>query len=645
MPRYNGPTGSVLPNPVPGFPTPPPPKPAPDPGTNPLPSPVPTPTPVPAPTPVPTPPATPGGAQPVTTPRTQTTRAPGVTRRNNSTAITGENWHFWWDYNRDPYLKRKKLLFLDRAVRTESAEFFFGRRTGRATQDTSRPGRALVRAHLLPAIRKALKDPAHQVRYRAAVALGKAGEPEDLSYLLEALADRDELVREGATIGITLLTTPAARGVLLGLLDGGKEARLLLQNARPTDELRGIAALGLGLLARKHPSTDVDQAIRRALMRHSVHPDHDHHIPMCSVIALGLLDVEPQAGRKLSLHLRRIATARSGVSDWVKAQAVLALGRLQATHGQPADPGDMAFTLDVLENDRNANLRRSAALALAHLGRGVSEPDARAVQALARKVEKGKDRLTRSFALISLGQLGGTMAHQALTRTLLREKGPLRAFAALGLGILCGELADRKDTEPDFRSRGLSFLHATFRRTRSPDQKGALAIALGLARDRNAGPLLLEAFKVSSDAKFRGDCAVALGLVDHLDAGGVLLDVLKRQNTDPRLREHAALGLGLMGSRLAVAPLVRALRTERSHYALTAITQALGLVGDRSAVQPLAGLLDPSRQSNERRAYAAWALGTLGDPRPEPAFTSIRTNHNYHAACVNLNALLILVDL
>jgi len=620
-----------------------PPPPSSPPGANPNPQPSPTPS---TPPDARTPPS-PSGSSPAGA-RAAGPRGTGVTRRSKDAAITGENWHFWWAYNRDRFLKLKTRLFADRSVHSESAEFFFGRHTQRAARDTDRPGPALVRDRLLPRLLDALKDPTFQVRYRAAVAVGKVGGEGELDALVKALGDRDELVREGATVGIALMAVPKARSVLIALLEDKAEGRRLLGGRSGTDELRGIAALGLGLLAHAHPGIDGDGSMRRVLMRHSLDPKHDHHIPMAAVISLGLFKEAPQTVREITKHLKGLTDRKRGAPEWVRAQAVLAIGRLVASNPGQVDPTNLEFLIDTLEGAKSAGMKRSAALALGCVAMVLDGPDSGATRALAQELAKGKDRLTRCFAAVSLGQMGGSTALQALTRGLLRHKHQLKVFCGLGLGILCGALAERREAESvddQLRMKGVQYLRTAFERTRSPDLKGGLAIALGIAGDRPAGSMVLEAFRAARDTVLRGDCAVALGLLDHTAAAGVLLDTMKRAKADPRLREHAAVGLGLMGSRAMVRPLVEALRTERSHYALTAITLALGLVGDRTAVDPLTALLDPKKHPSYTRTYAGWALGSLGDHRSLPVLTPVRSNHNYHACCVNFNAMLVLIDL
>ncbi|QSZ67848.1 HEAT repeat domain-containing protein [Methanofollis aquaemaris] len=87
----------------------------------------------------------------------------------------------------------------------------------------------------------------------------------------------------------------------------------------------------------------------------------------------------------------------------------------------------------------------------------------------------------------------------------------------------------------------------------------------------------------------------------------VLLAALR--DPDWRVRYRAAEGLGLIGERRAVAPLVRALKDEREHVRYMA-AKALGQIADpaaRGALLPL--LRDPNPPA---RKAAATALGQIG---------------------------------
>ncbi len=73
----------------------------------------------------------------------------------------------------------------------------------------------------------------------------------------------------------------------------------------------------------------------------------------------------------------------------------------------------------------------------------------------------------------------------------------------------------------------------------------------------------------------------------------------------------------------AVAPLVAALRSERSEAVREQVARALGLTGDPAAVDPLLAALQHDRGPHVREA-AAEALGRLGDARAATALAIAR---------------------
>ncbi len=84
------------------------------------------------------------------------------------------------------------------------------------------------------------------------------------------------------------------------------------------------------------------------------------------------------------------------------------------------------------------------------------------------------------------------------------------------------------------------------------------------------------------------------------------------QDEDPRLRETAASGLGLLGDARAVEALIAALEDEDWEVRLEA-AGALGEIGDAGAVEPLIVALQD--EASDVREEAAGALGEIGDAR------------------------------
>jgi HEAT repeat protein len=171
------------------------------------------------------------------------------------------------------------------------------------------------------------------------------------------------------------------------------------------------------------------------------------------------------------------------------------------------------------------------------------------------------------------------------------------------------------------------------------DLKGAPAIALGIARDEEVGPLLLRSLREHRAVEYRGHLAVALGLTGHRAATETLRRLLAGSSRRPELRREAAVGLGLLGDCDTVPAMVRMLRTARSTYVMASITQALGVVGDHRAVKPLVEVASAPRTRSVTRAFACVALGTVGENEPLPPLSRVFADHNYLATTSLLMSL------
>jgi len=294
-----------------------------------------------------------------------------------------------------------------------------------------------------------------------------------------------------------------------------------------------------------------------------------------------------------------------------------------------------------LKSDKISHVRRSAAIGLGML---IGDPGAfpAAMRVLETAYGKVKDNQTRHFSAIALGQIGGDAAYRILTTDVAKARGQKRVYAALGLGILCREALD----EPEWTARrmaALRLLRKGFGSTRASHLRGGYAIALGIARDGEAGSMLLDALKETRDPDLRGYLAVALGMVCHTPAVARLGALLEESKNLPMLNLRATIGLGLMGAREFIPALVQSLGSERSCYMLCAKARALGYIGDRTAVPALLNMVSNPDKQASIRGFAIQALGNIADPEPWPLVSRITTNHNYLASTECLNVMLAIL--
>jgi len=632
---YNGPGGSVPPSAQPpGSPTPPP-SPTPTPGPSPTPSP--TPGPSASPTPTPTPGAAPFGSPGASIGARPAGGVSGATtaRRNAGGASTSfEDWDFWWGFNKDSYLNLKEHLFRQR-FESETAEFFFGRRTKRVARDTSRPTREFVRVHLIPRLVQALDAQHPDIRDSACIAIGKVGGASEIPHLRRMIRDDVRSVREGAVIGLGLLKAKESIPALAAILRADREGARLRGGREPEYRLRSFAAIGLGLCGDNEK-----EEVRSLLMRISSDRRLNRNITVNAAIGLGLLQGDATYLKKTAKHLEDLATESGRNDDWVRAHALVALGRLTQRNGLSPDPATVNTVTRLARRDRSNHVRRSAIIALGSLIKN-PEDHPNAIKVLRTATVRARDNQSRNFAAIALGQIGGDAAFKTLRDGVLRHRNQRGAYAALGLGILCEKLI-RADTETGAQQRlsGLSAIRTAFAKTRDPQVRGGLAIALGIARDHGAGEVLLATMKKTRDVSLRGYLAIALGMVNYTDAVDYLTRVLNGSTNLPLLKQQVAIGLGLMGTREIIRPLIAAMKTARTTYAKGSITKALGLIGDRTAIRPLAALLIAKQENALTRGFACVALGSIGEDEHVPVLSSIAANHNYLASTESLSELM-----
>ena len=592
------------------------------PGPTPQPDPKPT---TPTPTPPPLPSGSPSGASRATGAGSTSGAGTGFTR-NPRSRNTGsfEDWEFWWGFNKERYLNLKKHLFRHRAVVTETGDYFLGRRTGREVVDTTRPTPEYVRTVLIPGLLDMLKASHPDIRDSACIALGKVGNAAEVDSLCRMLEDNITGVRKAAVVGLGLLRTGRAIEPLLAILEAGQPGRNLRGGRTPESAMRAMAAAGLGLTGDNENGD-----VKRALMRYSRSINVHKDIRVNATVALGLLRGSKAYVGEIAQHLKTlVATPR--FDDFVRAHAVVSLARLLDRNAVAVDQDTLRFLGRLVRRERASHVHRSAVIALGLL---VKDPHDHAdgLKLLHRELMRGRNSASRNLAAIALGQTGIAAVFRPLQKVVLKAKGQQGAYAALGLGILCDEFRGNKERS-ELHLKGLNTLEAGFRRVKNPQIMSGYAIALGIARHREAGKDLLEAMKKNRCATLKGYLAVALGMVEYTPAVEYLRVVLANTDNLPLLKQQTAIGLGLMGNRSVASALVQSLKEDSSSFVQASITQALGYIGDRKSILPLTAILTDPGARNLTRGFACVALGTIGEDALVPVLSELFVHHNFLAS-------------
>lgn len=606
--------GGVYVPPPPDPPPPPPPDPLPPPAKpQPVPNPrAPEPTPPPSdPRPIPTPPST-GGGTPTppptglpppprgapTPPSSQPT--PG-SRPRRTGGVDVEDWSTWWYYSRARYfLRRERVASGGGLGVTTGPKAPLDPGEEEAAED-SWMGRSTA------ALRKVFPDPDTEIFTGCAVALGKAGDPLDAATLVELARGRyrNPTIRESLVLGLGLLgrESPGTREVLLEIL----------RDRADTPRLRGFAAIALGLSG--------DAGAAPALLATAAERGAQKDPAVGALVGLGLL------GEDLVVPdlVEMLGDASDSDARALRPFAAFALGRI----GGPESVKALGRTL----SDGDPQVRRASLLAL-----GECDPaDARAlVPALSHAAREDRDRPSRSFAMLSLGRIGGPAAFETLARCFgLGDRGE-RNFAALALALYGRGLDDVEG-----RRRIASLLRGEFEGREDAGYRGALAISLGLLADARAVPALRAVVRDRGDPELRGHCALALGMIGAPEAAADLrAAALEKGSAD--LQREAALGLGLLGDGEAAGTLAALVGDSSSEYVRASAAQALGQLRGPRAAAALEGLLLDGKASGAARGQAAVGLGLLLDPRPLGAMASLSPGLNYLAPSpVLLEALTI----
>lgn len=486
-------------------------------------------------------------------------------------------WEFWWYFNREPLIGLREALFDQQAGQAAVDEPF----TKLKQED-----RAQV---LVKRLVFSLRDSNPAVRAQAVLALAKSQEPSARPGIANALEDKEFSVRLAASVA----TGVWHNTFFLGRLEE------MLKNDGLEMQARFNAAIALGLIG----GAQTAEAFRQMLS-----PGPFKALPPQVQAALAYAVGVARENENVPL-VRALLDDRAVTDPHARAYLALALGKT-------GTDADLPRVYQLL-SDMDAQVRRSAVIGLGVRLRGTNGAgaSAEAVKQLIAISKNDDDVMTRNFAYITLGYIGGGDAVKHLRDALGRENATQQTFVALALG-LTGD-AD-----------SVSSLLMHFEREADQSAKGAFAIALGLMRDKKAAPALRKAFEAAGEPVLRGHIGLALGMVRDPDSVKPIVSAFAGAN-DLELIPNLAIALGLLGARPAVTDMIARAKKEPNEYVKQSLLYSSGLVGDASALAPLAALLDSEKEVAYVREYATAALGLLGEERPIRAIAMLTIDSNY----------------
>lgn len=608
-------------------------------------------------------PGAPAPAAPTTpapsTPGAPTTPAPGVPRSGGGPKTGGgtptdlddlSGWQFWWEFNKDPFIKLKDAIHNTTAT-TGSDEFFMGATARVAAEDTAKPSDTDKLETILPALKKALDSTDQRDIVGACViAMAKIGMNHPKFDLLpiftKTLVTFDQEIRETAALAMGISQMPDAIQPLRHLALDDAEGRKLVEKAEVDARTRSFAVYGMGLVAYAQQDVAVKKvALETCSKLLRAHKTMNRNILVAAVNAIGLLNPDRQQESDPNSVLNKALDEL----DWFYKEKMGRGRELIQAHVPPAvckllGRGDEGRRKVYKESYRKVlaggkkhspDVYRSAALALGQL---VEPKEVNYCKALANYSKKGKDEQARYYAMMSLGQIGGDENKAELLKTLVKGKKALeRPWAALSLGVMNFNRFEADESAKVDNLVG-DALMKQFKEVKTPQARSAFAIALGLARYSDAAPELLSTLidKKHQD-EFAGYICIGLALMDYKKAKSQIHEICRNAVRRNRLLQQAAVALGKLGDRSVTDTLTKMLSEESTNLAkLSALAGALGFIGDRRTIKPLVKMLHNEDLTPLSRAFAAVALGGVADKEPLPWNSKIACNMNYRAVVETL---------
>ena len=551
----------------------------------------------------------PGGA-PAGAPGTGPAAAPGAgtTGGGSKKGASDANlsWSAWWFFNDDKYLNLKAKIRADENE-TDNADIFAGDYD--STVETTRVNAKTIREKINPVLKLALKDKYYDTRAAALIALGKTGEDDALAEFETLTNDTDKRVRESSFLAMGILGNKAAIPTLIEVMNDTKKARKMV--GRPNGVLtrtRSFAALAIGLIGSRHADLSDTQAVS-ALVDMIKSKEKTHRdLKICPIVALGLM-----RSKEAVPFLVKFFQDRKNQS-WERAYAATSLGKI-------GDPTAVKPLLKGLSDKQNAVIQSSAIA----LGIIAKPGNADVTKALQKQVKSGADLGAKNFSIIALGEIGGLDNRNYLARLIKKGNSFKRTFSALGLAVYMSK--NHGDPEKDEICKNLL---KYFNAEKNPDIRGANAIAMGIMKYAEAGPSILAALKKGGQASLRSNLCISMGLMGYEEGIKEVRNTV-RDKGDIDLRRNAAIALGLLGDRDALKVLEDEISdSSKSKAVHGAVTQGLGFIGDVSAVPTLVKFVRDSKKFQDvTRAFAAVALGLLGDKDNIPVIAKISENNNY----------------
>jgi HEAT repeat protein len=597
-------------------------------------------------------------------------------------------WQFWWGFNREPYLNLKAHIHTG-AVQTGSDAFFTGAEGTSNSRDALRPSDQIVRSKVVPALIKALNsEQSNDIVTGCLIALAKIGDAKNeggdgksqmAEEIKKSLTSGNQEIQETAAVALGILANEQNIPLLEALLfnDGAKLRDFEINyNSAVPERTRAFAAFGLGLIGFK-ASEEGRQSIVNALVKMldgEAKSMGARDIPVACLSSLGLTALAIKDDASAAVELGSSTPKPAQVTNrqeqilWLlnyfesdqpfmnRAHAPVAIARLlkdaAPDYWLRAQVGNrFVKSIAKVSTDQN-EIKQSCILALGQIGDCDDDAVDKSIRAALMAVtDELSDEQAKYFSMIALAQVAGRPgvgeggplkglegkgnARAFLLERLEKGKAEARSWAALAVAVLERSLEDKQQmSSPDSKA----MLRTALADSKSPAEVGALSIAVGIAKVTEAKDVLREKFEKISEPEAKGFAAIGLGLMDDRPAIALITDVVRKSKFQPELLKSAATGLGLLGDKEIVPELIEMLGTASGLSSQAAISSALGTIGDVRSIDPLIKMLEDKEKTERARGFAAVALGIVSDKEELPWNAKISIDANYRANTTTLTS-------
>jgi HEAT repeat protein len=603
--------------------------------------------------PSPSGPTTGGGTNPTTGgggggggSRSPTTGARGVQLDPDLT-----EWKFWWEFNKDSYIRLKDKVY--EGTETGSDDFYLGNRR-QSSRNALKPTAEDVQNEILPALKKAIDSTENRdITSSCMVAMAKIGSNHPDFRLIDVFQPR--LREPDQAIGIAAIAGEDEVNLLIDLALDRPKARDAA--GRPIDfRTRSFATYGLGLLAHETSKTTI-KAQAFAVMQQLLTDDKasDRNIKVAAINAIGILDIgsstEPDRqllGEALQCLETYYGKSLGAGEQLIQAHCPTAIAKLIGRDHDRSGHFKQLFAADLQGKGkvkRSANdIFRSCAMALGMLTLPYDDsneklcPDAAYSKLLLDTYRGHKDAQTRNFAVLALGQIGGDRNREILLKAFDKGNNLEQPWCALALGIYSFWQHEQQPTVAPNRLIGETLTDA-LEQSKDPSVTGALAIALGLARTKDAADLMRNRMVHDKEKEeMAGYLCIGLALMEDRLSTEAIHGIVQTSVRRDTLLRQAATALGKLGDKQVAGDLLKLLEAqgENNLAKLASISTALAFIGDRSTIRPLTKMLFDSRLGDLSRAFAAVALGGVADKESLPWSAKLSRDLNYRAAVETL---------